>query len=47
MQGDYAGALRDLDEALKLKPKYGFALTCRGRTKQWQGDHAGALREKH
>ena len=42
-RGDFAGAMADLDLALKLEPKNAFALSRRGEAKRQRGDFAGAF----
>ena len=43
MQGDYAGAIADLDRSLQLEPNDALALSSRGDVKRMQGDYAGAI----
>lgn len=41
--GDFAGAVADLDEAIRRKPEAADARSMRGRAKLCKGDYAGAI----
>jgi tetratricopeptide (TPR) repeat protein len=47
IQGDYAGALRDLDEALRLRPDWVEAYVGRGNVRYIIGRGAGDIAELH
>ena len=40
-KGDYARAIQDFDEAIRLRPDYAKALNARGNAKKQMGDTAG------
>jgi protein O-mannosyl-transferase len=44
-QGDYAGALSDFNQAIRVMPKYKEAYYNRGLIRSELGDHAGALKD--
>ncbi len=42
-QKDFAGAIADLNQAVKISPRYARAYNVRGKIKTDQGNHSGSI----